>query len=198
MQQPLATCNNHWQHASPHCISLQLQLSPTTHTSQLTLQNGWGLPPDEVPSPTGSCRSLHQEFPHSHSPTYGTQRAQPQGQKHTQDASPVPEGDSPTPLASPTKRAKYSQHPVSACILCLGHYCHDIVTCNSITIWDGKGKPWCYCKGKQICAPDGLRLCLDWQLQRSCQSTDHISRHCCSGCGNTDHGAQFCHQAEKV
>ncbi|EPS94629.1 hypothetical protein FOMPIDRAFT_1134021, partial [Fomitopsis schrenkii] len=43
---------------------------------------------------------------------------------------------------------------------------------------------------------NGRTLCCDWQRLDGCNSHLHDSRHLCSGCGQSTHGAQNCPRAE--
>ena len=68
-------------------------------------------------------------------------------------------------------------HASGVCTVCLGQHEHNYPKCNSPT--------------------EGLILCFDWQLPAGCRMSSHPEKHCCVGCGKTDHGAQSCPQAEK-
>jgi hypothetical protein len=88
---------------------------------------------------------------------------------------------------------------LSACAICLSRNPHDVTQCDANLLWDGhtpsfarKGD-----KGAKLRnATSGDTICLDWNLPRSCSSNSHLSRHRCSGCGDSDHGAQTCRLAQ--
>ncbi|KAJ7161226.1 hypothetical protein C8R46DRAFT_904749 [Mycena filopes] len=79
------------------------------------------------------------------------------------------------------------------CALCLGSH-ENVAGCRSTTTWDGRPTR-CHrnAKGK-IANPQGIELCLDFQLPRGCNGNRgrHNHVHECSGCGATDHGASSC------
>jgi hypothetical protein len=84
---------------------------------------------------------------------------------------------------------------LSACAICLGRNPHDVTQCDATTLWDGHTPAFTRRadKGARLRAiHSGDAICLDWNLSRSCQSSSHLSRHRCSGCGGEDHGAQSC------
>lgn len=106
------------------------------------------------------------------------------------------------------KRPSQDKHPFQggaassghhACALCLGRFAHNIHKCKSDLLWDNKTPTSCRrsAEGRLVNA-QGLQLCYDWQRPNGCASTskDHI--HECSGCGNTDHGAQKCPRGQEV
>ena len=88
---------------------------------------------------------------------------------------------------------------LSACAVCLSRNPHDVTQCDAVLLWDGH-TPTFARKGdkgaKLRAATSGDTICLDWNLPRSCSSNSHLSRHRCSGCGNSDHGAQTCRLAQ--
>jgi hypothetical protein len=88
---------------------------------------------------------------------------------------------------------------LSACTICLGRNPHNVAQCNADILWDGY-RPSFARKGDQGArlrtASSGDALCLDWNLPRSCNSSSHVARHRCSGCGSSDHGAQTCRLAQ--
>ena len=92
-----------------------------------------------------------------------------------------------------------SSTTLSACTICLGRHPHSIRTCEATTLWDGKTPTHCHknSAGHPV-NPKGTVLCSDWQRPNSCSSTTHDSKHECSGCGKSDHGAQRCPRADKA
>jgi hypothetical protein len=84
------------------------------------------------------------------------------------------------------------------CAVCLSRHEHTFAKCEEPKLWDGS--PGATRKNEQgrLVTADGLPLCFDWQVPRGCKSTSHPDRHCCSGCGRVDHGAQGCPRAEKA
>ena len=88
--------------------------------------------------------------------------------------------------------------PSGVCVVCLGRSDHNFSTCNSSKLWDGK-KGWAQ-KNEQgrLATPEGLVLCFDWQLPKSCTSTTHSEKYICTDCGESNHGAQKCPCAEKA
>ena len=129
--------------------------------------------------------------------------------KRGRSATPPPSRDSATesPLAEHKRRKISGGKQVfqpgasrchSACTICLGRFPHHVAKCTSATLWSG-GPAYCTKNGtSQLVNPKGLVLCTDWQKPSGCNSTGHDSKHECSGCGKSDHGAQRCPQAEKA
>jgi hypothetical protein len=95
-------------------------------------------------------------------------------------------------------RNSTGSRPSGVCAVCLGRNDHDFSKCNSARLWDGT-KGWAR-KNEQgrLATPEGLVLCFDWQLPKTCASTTHTEKHLCSGCGEASHGAQKCLRAEKL
>ncbi|KAF9543457.1 hypothetical protein CPC08DRAFT_649890 [Agrocybe pediades] len=85
----------------------------------------------------------------------------------------------------------------AACAVCLGRHLHNIRTCTSSTTFDGgEVKVRRSENGRLISIASGYTLCSDWQRPFGCSSTKH--KHFCSGCEQTDHGAQDCPRAQKA
>ena len=137
-----------------------------------------------APYKSGSHSSAHCKG-HSCSPTH--LHASPPPYQQSQ-ASPK---QSPFPSGAPAKA-------LSVCTLCLGWDPHHVYKCTSEICWDGS-KTRCH-RNKQgrLISPAGSVLCLNWNSHCGCTTTRHESHHKCSGCGNKDHGAQACPQAQKV
>ena len=88
--------------------------------------------------------------------------------------------------------------PSGVCVVCLGRSEHDYRKCNSSKLWDGK-KGWARRNEQgRLATPEGLVLCFNWQLPKMCASTAHVEKHLCSGCGESNHGAQKCPRAERA
>ena len=86
----------------------------------------------------------------------------------------------------------------SACAVCLGRHRHNIAQCNASLLWDGSGKPRCHRNSEgRLVTPAGQQLCSNWQRPDGCSASGHDSKHECSGCGKTDHGAQLCPRTQK-
>jgi hypothetical protein len=88
---------------------------------------------------------------------------------------------------------------LSACAICLSRNPHDVTQCDANLLWDGHSPAFARKgdKGAKLrAASSGDSLCLDWNLPRACNSNSHVARHRCSGCGNSDHGAQTCRLAQ--
>ena len=85
----------------------------------------------------------------------------------------------------------------SACAVCLGHHEHEYAKCSASKLWNG-GKV-CVRRNEQgqLIFLDGLPVCFNFQTLAGCSDTSHPSRHICSGCGKSGHGAQQCAQAQK-
>ena len=105
-----------------------------------------------------------------------------------------------SPQRSPSKSsfpsgASTQGHAV--CTLCLAIDPHDTRKCRSEVLWDGS-KARCRKNDEgRLITPVGMTLCSDWNNRRGCTSNTHEHCHKCSGCGNKDHRAQRCPQAQK-
>ncbi|TFK24720.1 hypothetical protein FA15DRAFT_592005, partial [Coprinopsis marcescibilis] len=84
------------------------------------------------------------------------------------------------------------------CIVCLGRHPHNIKACNSKSLWDGTPARVRKNEGGRLITAAGNVLCTDWQKIYGCNNTLHDSKHECSGCGDTAHGAQKCPRAQKA
>lgn len=85
----------------------------------------------------------------------------------------------------------------SACAVCLGRHEHEYAKCAASKLWNG-GKV-CVRRNEQgrLVFLDGLPVCFSFQTLAGCSDPSHPSRHICSGCGKSGHGAQQCAQAQK-
>ncbi|KAG1725132.1 hypothetical protein EDD22DRAFT_932971 [Suillus occidentalis] len=72
------------------------------------------------------------------------------------------------------------------------------VECNALRTWDNLFDVYSERISKALWTKDGRQLCTAWQREEGCSSTQHNSKHLCSGCGATEHGAQRCARAQKV
>ncbi|KAJ7648790.1 hypothetical protein DFH06DRAFT_996905, partial [Mycena polygramma] len=87
---------------------------------------------------------------------------------------------------------------VSACAICLGRHRHNVRECKSATLWNGTtpARTKRNADGRLVNSRKEV-ICLGWQRVSGCE-LNHASRHECSGCGSTNHGAQKCHLAQKA
>ena len=86
----------------------------------------------------------------------------------------------------------------SACAVCLGRHEHEYAKCSAAKLWNG-GKV-CVRRNEQgrLVTVDGLPICFSFQTPAGCSETTHPTRHTCSGCGKSGHGAQQCALIQKV
>ena len=86
----------------------------------------------------------------------------------------------------------------SACAVCLGRHEHEYAKCSAAKLWSG-GK---VCVGRneqgRLVTIDGLPICFSFQTPAGCSETTHPTRHTCSGCGKSGHGAQQCPLTQKI
>ncbi|KAG1735663.1 uncharacterized protein EDB91DRAFT_1030953, partial [Suillus paluster] len=83
------------------------------------------------------------------------------------------------------------------CAVCLGHNSHCTVECTTPRTWDNLFGTFYECINKALWTKDGQQLCTSWQHEEGCTNNHHSSKHVCSGCGASDHGAQRCTRAQK-
>ncbi|KAF8130807.1 hypothetical protein EV363DRAFT_1262570 [Boletus edulis] len=79
------------------------------------------------------------------------------------------------------------------CPKCLGRHEDrpDRPVCNASSLWDNSGATYCTRDQQgRLLNKSGRVLCWDFQRPRGCSSQGH--NHECSGCGDTNHGAQDC------
>jgi len=116
-------------------------------------------------------------------------------------SSPPPYSHSRSPLPSSSKQPLFQPGAGSksppVCALCLGREVHDVFKCQSNTCWDGTKARCCKNDQGRLVTPTGNILCYDWNTRRGCTANGHDDCHECSGCGNKDHGAQYCPRAQK-
>lgn len=86
----------------------------------------------------------------------------------------------------------------SACAVCLGRHEHEFGKCSAPKLWNG-GKTWVR-RGEngRLVSLDGLPICFTFQTPAGCSDTTHPTRHTCSGCGKSGHGAQLCPLVQKA
>ncbi|KAH6901619.1 hypothetical protein BKA70DRAFT_1113702 [Coprinopsis sp. MPI-PUGE-AT-0042] len=87
---------------------------------------------------------------------------------------------------------------VTACALCLGRHDHKYADCTGGRLYNGQKGYAIRGKDRRLTKPNSESLCFTFQLPSGCQTTSHPERHCCSGCGSKDHGAQTCPIAERL
>lgn len=97
-----------------------------------------------------------------------------------------------------TKTFRDPNAPLPCCAVCLGRNPHRTIQCTKTLTWDGKHDTIAERINKALWTKDGKQLCTAWQRDEGCDSTRHDSRHVCSGCGATTHGAQHCPRAQKI
>jgi hypothetical protein len=87
--------------------------------------------------------------------------------------------------------------PLAACPVCLGRNKHNISECNAKLTWNGN-VPKCYRNpaGQLIHKDSRLALCINFQRPTGCNSTSHLTKHICAGCGGASHGVQGCPDAQ--
>ena len=86
----------------------------------------------------------------------------------------------------------------SACAVCLGCHQHKYTKCSAAKLWSS-GKT-CVHRNEQgrLITINGLPICFSFQTPAGCSETTHPTRHTCSGCGKSGHGAQECPLTQKV
>ena len=85
----------------------------------------------------------------------------------------------------------------SACAVCLGRHEHEYAKCTATKLWNGKKTFIRRNEQGRLVFLDGLPICFNFQTMAGCSDGSHPSRHICSGCGTSGHGAQHCAQAQK-
>lgn len=86
-----------------------------------------------------------------------------------------------------------------ACPVCLGRNRHRIKCCKLSRTWDGKHKTTSTrTNDHRIIDTAGRTLCTNWNQVVGCKDLSSKHVHVCSGCGESSHGAQECHRAEKA
>ncbi|KAI6111780.1 hypothetical protein EV401DRAFT_1867882 [Pisolithus croceorrhizus] len=89
--------------------------------------------------------------------------------------------------------------PLLVCTICLSWECHTIlvIECRAPKTWDGKFKTFSECVHRILYSKGGTQLCPRWQHEEGC-SDKHDTKHLCSGCRLTMHGASSCPQAQML
>ena len=85
----------------------------------------------------------------------------------------------------------------SACAICLGRHKHEFEKCSATKLWNRKKMFIRRNEQGRLVFLDGLPICFNFQTMVGCQDASHPSRHICSGCGVSGHGAQRCPQTQK-
>ena len=86
----------------------------------------------------------------------------------------------------------------SACVVCLGRHEHEYAKCSATKLWNG-GKTWVRRNDSgRLISVEGLPICFSFQTSAGCSDTTHPTRHTCSGCGKSGHGAQQCPLVQKI
>ena len=86
----------------------------------------------------------------------------------------------------------------STCVICLGHHKHKYTKCSATKLWN-RGKTWVHRNNSRwLISVEGLPICLSFQTSAGCSGTTHPTRHTCSGCGKSGHGAQQCPLVQKI
>ncbi|KAF8123259.1 hypothetical protein EV363DRAFT_1180255, partial [Boletus edulis] len=83
------------------------------------------------------------------------------------------------------------------CPNCLGRFLHDIHNCILELLWDGSHARCSKDANGTLINPKGQPVCTQWQRPFGCRLKHSSTLHECSGCGNSDHGAQMCPRAQK-
>lgn len=84
------------------------------------------------------------------------------------------------------------------CAVCLGRRPHRTVECVATHTWNKQHETFAERIRKALWTRDGKQICTAWQREEGCILPKHETRHICSGCGATQHGAQQCPRAEKA
>lgn len=108
---------------------------------------------------------------------------------------------SPRRTAAPTFRRNSTSNeaPLPACPVCLGRHRHRIKCCKLTRTWDQKHKTTSTrTHDHRLVDVTGRTLCTDWNQVVGCKDSSSKHVHVCSGCGDSAHGAQECHRAEKA
>ncbi|KAG1730822.1 uncharacterized protein EDB91DRAFT_1030846, partial [Suillus paluster] len=83
------------------------------------------------------------------------------------------------------------------CAVCLGCNSHRTVECTTPRTWNNLFDTFSERINKALWTKDGRQLCTSWQREEGCTNNQHNSKHICSGCGASNHGAQRCTRAQK-
>lgn len=143
------------------------------------------------PLPPPTRRRSRSRSPARYSP-YQAQKSPPRFRQR----SPAPRGGHIRNKGA-SFQAGTSSTPLSACAICLGRHRHDVYKCSADALWDASKARCRRNDNGRLVNPNGITICSDWQRIAGCASTAHDSRHECSGCGKSDHGAQTCPRGQK-
>ena len=80
---------------------------------------------------------------------------------------------------------------------CLGRHEHKYAKCSATKLWNRKKTFIRRNEQARLIFLNGLPICFNFQTMVGCQDTPHLSRHICSGCRVSGHGAQRCPQTQK-
>jgi len=97
-----------------------------------------------------------------------------------------------------TTSAPFASRPLPCCTVCLGRNPHRTIECAAACTWDGQHEVFSEHIHKGLWSKDGKQLCTAWQREEGCTTPKHDSRHLCSGCGATTHGAQMLRSCSRV
>ena len=111
---------------------------------------------------------------------------------------PPPYEKASAPGRRPDFQASTGGRVYSACAVCLGRHPHKIVECAATMLWDNSLPSLALRSNKVLTMRDGRSVCADWQRVSGCPSARHDTRHICSGCASSSHGAQDCARAQKT
>ncbi|KAJ8589189.1 hypothetical protein M405DRAFT_818456 [Rhizopogon salebrosus TDB-379] len=89
-----------------------------------------------------------------------------------------------------------SSSRLPCCAVCLGRNPHRVIDCTMSRTWDNLHNTFSERVNKTLWTKDGRQLCPAWQRTEGCSNPKHDTRHICSGCGATSHGAQNCTRAQ--
>ena len=107
-----------------------------------------------------------------------------------------------TTIHAAKKPRSFRENPSSStlpcCAICLGRNPHRIIECSIPRTWDNLHDTFAERIDKVIWTKDGRQLCPAWQRAEGCSNSKHDTRHLCSGCGSSSHGAQRCPRAQKA
>lgn len=97
----------------------------------------------------------------------------------------------------PTSAAKKTH---LTCAICLKQHQHDVLNFNESLTWDQQHPTVSKCTENQnfLLKKGDISLCANWQCLWGCTNTRHDSKHVCSGCGSSAHGAQKCIKCRKL
>ena len=150
------------------------------------------------PSPTKRPRAQSPSRSQSHSPArhcrqkYVSPNAHGRRAHLTSNNKGKGRGSNPSFFQSGTAASG-----TSACAICLGRHEHEYAKCMATKLWNGKKTFIRRNEQGRLVFLDGLPICFNFQTMAGCSDASHPSRHICSGCGTSGHGAQHCAQAQK-